>query len=171
MKELSSMTDRELLLELVADKRRADRARRIKAYIWMVVAAALLVLCLIYVPRVVRTVRHYNQVIDQVSQTVTEAQGLLDGLKAVGTEKLQDTVDQLSESARKANAFFSAMGDGGLEKLQQSLDQLQETSRQTRELFGALNGADLAGLRQSLEKLDGSLSSLESFLHIGTGRP
>ena len=96
MKELSSMTDRELLLELVAEKRRADRARRIKAYIWMAVAAALLVLCLIYVPRVVRTVRHYNQVIDQVTQTVTEAQGLLDGLKAVGTEKLQDTAVQMN---------------------------------------------------------------------------
>ncbi|MBO5555690.1 MAG: hypothetical protein J5927_00745 [Oscillospiraceae bacterium] len=171
MKELSSMTDRELLLELVADKRRADRARRIKAYVWMVVAAALAVLCLIYVPRIVHTVRHYNQVISQVSETVTEAQGFLDSLNAIGTDKLQDTVDQLGETAQKANDFFSALGDGGVEKLQQSLDQMQDISQQAGEFFRTVDGTDIRGLRQSLESISDSLSSLQSFLHIGAGRP
>lgn len=95
-REIKSMSDRELLMELVQEKRRAERARKLRSCV-LAGLAALLVLCFVYVPRAVRAVRRYNDTMERLNRSVTQVQDFLDTANALGTEKWQQTVEQLNE--------------------------------------------------------------------------
>ncbi|MBR3296309.1 MAG: hypothetical protein IKI65_00550, partial [Firmicutes bacterium] len=60
------MSDRELLLELVREKRRQDKVRVIKYTVWAVVLIALIVLAAVYVPKIVALYNYANQALQEV---------------------------------------------------------------------------------------------------------
>lgn len=96
-REIKNMSDRELLMELVQEKRRSERARKFRSCVLAGLAALLLVLGLLYGPRAVRAVRRYNDTMERLNRSVTQVQDFLDTANALGMEKWQQTVEQLNE--------------------------------------------------------------------------
>ena len=96
-REIKGMSDRELLMELVREKRRDERARKIRSCVLAGLAALLLVLCLLYGPRAVRAVRRYNDTMERLNRSVTQVQEFLDTANKLGIEKWEQTVEQLNE--------------------------------------------------------------------------
>ena len=67
-KPVETMSDHELLVELVREKRRADRERAVKTAVALAVLAVIVVLCVIYVPRIAQTVRQFQAVMDRLNR-------------------------------------------------------------------------------------------------------
>ena len=96
MKDYSQMSDHELLMELVKEKRRNDKLRYVSYAIKGAILLAVVVVAAIYVPKIVAVIRRYNQFMDQmeglndkVSSFVNEGTiGLLDSVKSI-MEKMQ----------------------------------------------------------------------------------
>lgn len=79
---IEQMTDHEMLVELLEEKRLRDKLRLIKLIGWGVVAIVLVVLAVIYVPPMVRFFKEVHDNIDSISksleslnETVTDAYG------------------------------------------------------------------------------------------------
>ena len=96
MKDYSQMSDHELLMELVKEKRRSDKIRYIRYGIHALILLAIVVVGIIYVLKIVAVIRRYNAFMDQmeglndkVSSFVNEGTiGLLDSVKSI-MEKVQ----------------------------------------------------------------------------------
>ena len=96
MKDYSQMSDHELLMELVKEKRRNDKLRYIRYGISALILLAVVVIAAIYVPKIVAVINRYNRFMDQmeglndkVSSFVNEGTiGLLDSVKSI-MEKVQ----------------------------------------------------------------------------------
>ena len=96
MKDYSQMSDHELLMELVKEKRRSDKIRYIRYGIHALILLAVVVTGIIYVPKIVAVIRRYNAFMDQmeglndkVSSFVNEGTiGLLDSVRSI-MEKVQ----------------------------------------------------------------------------------
>lgn len=136
VKEIETMTDRELLLELVAAGRRAEKRRRVRLWVYLAVAAALLALCLIYVPRLVCVVRQFNDTMGQLRAVTDQAQDFFRGIGDIGYDKLRETVDQVDAVTAEIQTVMDRLQAAGLDKLEQSLEQLNETLGRLRAFFG-----------------------------------
>ena len=96
MKDYSQMSDHELLMELVKEKRRSDKIRYIRYGIHALILLVIVVVGIIYVPKIVAVIRRYNAFMDQmeglndkVSSFVNEGTiGLLDSIRSI-LEKMQ----------------------------------------------------------------------------------
>ena len=53
MKDIEQMSDHELLMELVKEKRRNDKLRYVKYGVYGVIALVVVILCIKYVPKIV----------------------------------------------------------------------------------------------------------------------
>ena len=95
MKKIEEMSDHEILVELLEDKRRNDKNRYIKYGIYAAIALVIIVLLIIYVPKVVAFINKYNQVLND----------------------LQETNDKINE-------FFNTVGEGTAEKFKEITDAL-----------------------------------------------
>ena len=97
MKDYNEMSDHELLMELVKEKRRNDKIRYVRYAVYVLILLAVGILAGIYVPKVVAVIKRYNQFMDQmqglsdkVGSVVNDGTiGLLESMKSV-MEKLQD---------------------------------------------------------------------------------
>jgi len=77
MKKISEMSDHEMLVELMNDKRRQDKVRYVK-YIWYaIILVLLIIICLKVVPPVVSTLRRYNNFMDQFDSFKAEIENAL----------------------------------------------------------------------------------------------
>ena len=104
------MSDREILEELLQEKRRQDTVRYIKYAVWGILLIALIVLAAIYVPKIVTL---YNEVqsameeVDQateqidltmqkINQTLQTLQEDYDSVKSAGAQALEDAAETLN---------------------------------------------------------------------------
>ena len=69
MKDYNSMTDHEILMELLQDKRRNDRNRYIKYAFIGVIALLIAGSLMVYVPKVLAVINKYNEIMDKLNQT------------------------------------------------------------------------------------------------------
>ena len=96
MKDYSQMSDHELLMELVKEKRRSDKIRYIRYGIHALILLVIIIIGIIYAPKIVAVIRRYNAFMDQmeglndkVSSFVNEGTiGLLDSIRSI-LEKMQ----------------------------------------------------------------------------------
>ena len=124
-KDLSQMSERELLAELVADSRSARTRERVKLCLLAALLVFVLVLALIYLPRISATLRRVDAAMEQV-------QSIVDEINAVGTDKLTKAVEDFSATAEEARAFMDQLKDVELDKLQQSLQDLSDFTEKLR---------------------------------------
>ena len=130
-KDIESMSDHELLQELVRQGRRSERASRLRT----AMIAALLVLALVYIPKITAPLR-------QVSE---------------GMGQIEATMGQVSE-------FFSKFDDETLQKFERAMDSLNETSEQVKGVMSTLKDSGLDSFKKTLDELNKSLSALGSLL-------
>ena len=149
-KKIDEMNDRELLQELVRQGRKREKADRVKTAVTAALLLVLIVVLLVYVPRITAPIRELNRNMDQIRQTMSEAQALLSGFNAEKLAKLDRVLDE-------AQGFFSAFSAEKLAKLEHTMDTLAETTEQARDFMDKMKDLDLAGLKSTLDNLNNSL--------------
>lgn len=91
-KDLTEMTDRELLLELVAEKRREDKRRRLRLALRLLLLAALLLLACYLVQRILAALKSIDTALHSLQASSVQVgtgspwvgpslESLLDGLR------------------------------------------------------------------------------------------
>ena len=166
MNEISTMSDRELLEELVRETRLAERRRKTAFWVRLCAAAVLLVLCLIYVPRAVRTVQQYNDAVDRVNALTGQIETLLSGFGDISPEASKEAVDQARQTFRQVQSLLNEYSSFDSAQLRGTLDQLGETAEKMDGFFDSVSGEDLLELQGTLEELNGHLAVLQDFLEI-----
>ena len=102
MKDYSQMSDHELLMELVKEKRRNDKIRYIRYGFYALILLTVIIIGTIYIPKIVAVIRRYNQFIDQM-------EGLNDKVSSFvneGTVNLLDSVKSILEKMQKLLGGF-----------------------------------------------------------------
>lgn len=97
---IKGMTDRELLEELVTEKRNAEKRRKIYLIILLIVLAVIIVLGFIYIPRLIVAVERYTQMMDEMGESAKEFKEFSDTLPSVD-EAYDVLVERIIERLRK----------------------------------------------------------------------
>ncbi len=102
-KAIEDMSDRELLEELIAEKRRADKVRYVKYAVWAVILIALAYLLYRYLPPVIKTVQEIRQATQQIEQelgklndNIESIRGTVDGIRQSGSDALERAIEKLN---------------------------------------------------------------------------
>ncbi|MBQ2657085.1 MAG: hypothetical protein IJF87_00760 [Erysipelotrichaceae bacterium] len=103
MKDYSQMSDHELLMELVKEKRRNDKLRYIRYGFSALVLLAVVIVAAIYVPKIVAVIRRYNQFMDQM-------EGLNDKVSSFVNEGTVNLLDSVKEIMEKVQSLFGKFG-------------------------------------------------------------
>ena len=80
-KPISAMSDHEMLVELLKEKRRNDRARNFKYMIAGACIVLIVILLAKYLPPVITFFRRIDSSLDQVQQGIGQVQDVADGIK------------------------------------------------------------------------------------------
>ena len=81
LKPIAAMTDHEMLVELMREKRRNDRERNIK---YMIIGAVIVLIALLlfkFLPPVIHYFQALNETIDRVQTGISEVQGVTNSIK------------------------------------------------------------------------------------------
>ena len=95
-KEIADMSERELLEELVVEKRRDETIRIVKYIVKAVIAAVIIVLLLIYGPKIIEFFSNLSNSVNTLNT------------------KLQEISDMITSLNESVQSFFSGSGLGGL---------------------------------------------------------
>ncbi len=142
LKPVEEMSERELLMELVSEKRRRDKLRPVKIAAWALVVIAVIALALIYVPKINDI---YNKLMDtydkvqvvydnaqdvyqQANEALEQARGTMDNINSTINDRLNPAIDAYSE-----------LRDSAAQKLQEAADGLSSLTERIRNLFSWMN--------------------------------
>ena len=81
LKPIAAMTDHEMLLELMQEKRRNDRSRKIRYMIAGAVIVLTVILLIRFLPPAVSYFRTMKETIDRMQASVTEIQNAADSIR------------------------------------------------------------------------------------------
>lgn len=101
MKKIEQMTDHEMMVELMNDKRRRDLYRTIKIICAVLVIAAVVVIAIMYVPKIITLVNEEKSLMAKVNELSEKAGGVFDSLGDGTMQQLKDMVESLSSLLKK----------------------------------------------------------------------
>lgn len=96
MKDINEMTDHEILVELLEEKRRNDRNRIIKYVLYGIVALVIIILLSIYVPKIMAWVDRYNKFMNEIETTTNRVKEFVDGVGTSTTQKIDEVLDGIN---------------------------------------------------------------------------
>lgn len=96
MKDINEMTDHEILVELLEEKRRNDRNRIIKYVLYGIVALVIIILLSIYVPKIMAWVDRYNKFMNEIETTTNSVKEFVDGVGTSTTQKIDEVLDGIN---------------------------------------------------------------------------
>lgn len=102
MKKVEEMTDRELLMELVIDRRRQAVLRYVRMAIWTVVIVAAVVLVYKYMPVLTAYTKEVRVVFGDVKVITEKGVEIVNGLD-------QDTVDTINRLVSELKRILEAL--------------------------------------------------------------
>lgn len=126
-KNIDNMSERELLQELVRQGRRAARAERIKICVLGALLLAVVVLALIYVPKIMEPIDRISQSISQIEESFDEAKRVLSSFDKDTIERFKETMESINETSQQARVFMDKLKDSGLDKLQPTIESLSNS--------------------------------------------
>ena len=97
MKDIENMSDHELLMELVAEKRRNDRFSYIDYGVKGVICLVVVILCFIYVPKIIEFYNKFNAVMDQLNAVSASVKRVSDSISTDTIETLNGFVEALKQ--------------------------------------------------------------------------
>ena len=132
-KDIQSMSDHELLMELVAEKRKLERLRHIKEICLAILLVIVVILGCVYIPKILAPFRQFQEMSGQLQAALNRFNASM------------DSYEQLSDQAR---SLFDQLGSLDLSKLQETMDQLrslnlpelQETADKLSQLVSRVGG-------------------------------
>lgn len=108
-KRLEEMSERELLEELVAEKRQQETLRWIGWGLRLVVVIAIAVLLAIYLPPVIAYFRQLAALVEQVKSTLEQLKTTADQLQSALNGVTQGSSDALREAAERLNELLNGL--------------------------------------------------------------
>ncbi|MBE6016812.1 MAG: DUF948 domain-containing protein [Lachnospiraceae bacterium] len=139
---IEEMSDHEILMELIRDKRRNDRNRYIKNIVRIAIAVAVIVLLIIIVPPIVRFFKQLNETINMMQ----------DGMSQV-TAIAEDMKSQVEGSIADIETFVNDTKGQLDDKLGQLDDTANEIIEQVNQQVGEIQGL-FGGLQDTVEKFN-----------------
>ena len=105
------MSDHEILLELLEEKRRNDRQRLIERIITLTIIVALIVVLVLINAKFTHVMKQVQENIDRVNTATQEITTFFAGFKAAGYESAEQALKDLHNATTKINTFFDLVGD------------------------------------------------------------
>ncbi|MBR2824794.1 MAG: hypothetical protein IKE51_00785 [Solobacterium sp.] len=102
-------TDHELLLELLEDKRKRDRNRKIKIVLWIIVAVVVGVLLMRIVPNLIKMYESYQHAMQQIESITEQYQNIQEIINNQDFSGYQEAIEQIQEYSQ----FFDGLFGGG----------------------------------------------------------
>ncbi len=103
MRNYEEMSDHELLMELVKEKRRNDRNRYVRYAVYGVICLFLIYLGFTYVPRIMKIVNQYNELMSKygdllakLESTDTKINDFMESLQTDVFDKMKDIADRIT---------------------------------------------------------------------------
>jgi len=103
MKSIGEMSDHEMLVELMKDKKKRDTWRVVKVGATVVVIAAIVVAAVIYAPKITGAVKDVQTLMSKINSIADKTSGVMNSFG-------NDTVTQLKSAIEKLNSLLSALG-------------------------------------------------------------
>lgn len=97
---VENMTDRELLEELVGESRKAAVRQKIIIGILLAFIAALIILAMIYVPKITAEIQRYTEMFNKMNDKVAEFENMVDKLPT-SEEALNMIVERLLDGIKR----------------------------------------------------------------------
>ena len=101
MKNIEEMTDHELLMELVAEKRQRDVQKKIRIAIWIAIGILIIYLLWIYVPKIIEIYNKWDAMFEQIQSTGQKVDGVVEDIKNGPLKSLQSGIDSISGFLKK----------------------------------------------------------------------
>lgn len=130
------MTDHEILLGLLEEKRRNDRQRMIERIIALVIIAALVIALIAINSKVTHAMQQIQSNIDRINTATQEITTFFAGFKEAGYENVEQALEELHKATSKINTFFDAIGEHGMQNIEQGMDTLNDAKDWLFNLFG-----------------------------------
>ena len=96
MKNIEQMTDHEMIVELMKDKRKRDSLRTVKTICIIAVVAVLAVGAVMYVPKIISVINEAKGLMVKVNELSDKAGGVFDKLGDGTIEQLKSMIESLS---------------------------------------------------------------------------
>lgn len=135
-KDIDNMSEKELLAELVRQGRRAERADMIKICVLGVALLAIVVLALVYIPKIVAPIHQLSDSMEQIEASFYEAERVLSSFDEKTIDQFKQTMESLNETSQQARVFMDKLKDSGLDKLQSTIEGLSSSLNTFLKLFG-----------------------------------
>lgn len=103
MKSIGEMSDHEMLVELMKDKKRRDTWRTAKMVCYVLVIAAVVAVAFIYAPKIVNAVKEIQTLMSKINSLADQTSGVMSNFGS-------DTITQLKSAIEKLNNLLSALG-------------------------------------------------------------
>ena len=103
MKSIGEMSDHEMLVELMKDKKRRDSWRTVKIVGYVLVIAAVVAAAVIYAPKIVGAVKEIQTLMNKINSLADQTSGVMNNFG-------NDTITQLKSAIEKLNNLLSALG-------------------------------------------------------------
>ncbi len=137
-KPVEEMSERELLMELVTEKRRQDKARVVKYAVLAAVIIAIAVLAIIYVPKIVNAYKALMETYSQVQELSLEAEDALGQVEGA-VEKAHETMDNINDTLNNklnpAIDSYNSLRDAAAQKLQEASETIGTITETLRNFF------------------------------------
>lgn len=134
-RDVNTMSDHELLAELVLLQRRSARLSRLRLIAGCILLLALVVLALIYIPRIMEPIHQLSASMDQIQDAAANAQEFFSSLDAGTAERLADALDGLAGASEEIGAFVDGLRNSGLDQTQKAIDELNEMLGKLTDFF------------------------------------
>ena len=115
MKEITEMTEKELLFELVKDGRRRTRMTAVTMAAMLLAAAAMVFAAFSFVPSAVKTMGEMNETMQQLSETMTGIDTMVGNVNTL----VEDNMDAVSEALGQVQAI-------DIDKLNESIARMSD---------------------------------------------
>lgn len=126
-KDIDNMSERELLAELVRQGRRNERADRIKTCVLAALLLVIIVLAMVYIPKILAPIRQISAGMDEFKESFNEAKRVLSSFDADTVDQFKQTMESLNETSQQARVLMDKLRESGLDKLQSTIEGLSDS--------------------------------------------
>ncbi len=95
MKNYNEMSDHEILMELLEEKRKNDKLKTVKYAIYATILVLIIVVLAIYVPKILTFINNYNDFMNQFSDINKKMDEFLNNFDPSVTKDLTAFIEQL----------------------------------------------------------------------------
>lgn len=95
MKDYNEMSDHEILMELLEEKRKNDKLKTVKYAIYATILVLIIVVLAIYVPKILTFINNYNDFMNQFSDINKKMDEFLNNFDPSVTKDLTAFIEQL----------------------------------------------------------------------------